>query len=244
MANRDSGFITTGERVRSFLLWAFAISILIHLIVGSFAPKLNQQNEQQEVEKVSVTHKIRVRVPTPPPPTPTPPPTPPPKSTPPPKPQPKVEQPKLKVNLVHTTSHSASGPSEATHAQPSSGTENGNPQGQGTSSPAPVSTAPPGTPKPSCANPNVDATVTNAVQPDYPDSARDLGLGAVTVEVEVTVGLTGNLVSATVYKSSSNMAIDQAALRAARESTYAPKMVDCQPTQGDYLFTADFQPDS
>jgi hypothetical protein len=39
------------------------------------------------------------------------------------------------------------------------------------------------------------------------------------------------------------MAIDQAALRAARESNYSPKLVDCQPTQGDYLFRADFQPD-
>ncbi len=39
------------------------------------------------------------------------------------------------------------------------------------------------------------------------------------------------------------MAIDQAALRAARESTYSPKLVDCSPTTGDYLFRADFQPD-
>ncbi len=85
--------------------------------------------------------------------------------------------------------------------------------------------------------------MTNPVQPDYPESARDLGLGAVTVEVEVTVAPSGNLVDAKVYKSSSNMSIDQAALRAARQSTYSPKLVDCQPTQGDYLFRADFQPD-
>jgi TonB family protein len=89
----------------------------------------------------------------------------------------------------------------------------------------------------------VEATVTNPVQPDYPESARDLGLGAVTVEVEVTVGPSGNLVNANVYKSSSNMAIDQAALRAARQSTYSPKLVDCSPTTGNYLFRADFQPD-
>ena len=89
----------------------------------------------------------------------------------------------------------------------------------------------------------MEASVTNPVQPDYPESARDLGLGAVTVNVKVTVGPSGNLIGASVYKSSGNMAIDQAALRAARESNYSPKLVDCQPTQGDYLFRADFQPD-
>jgi TonB family protein len=153
-----------------------------------------------------------------------------------------LPQPKLKVNLVHTSSKSATGSTENTVAQPKNGSEGGAPQGVGTGPPQPA-TAPPGTPKPACANPNVEATVTNPVQPDYPESARDLGLGAVTVEVEVTVGPSGNLITAKVYKSSSNMAIDQAALRAARQSTYSPKLVECSPTQGDYLFRADFQPD-
>ena len=125
--------------------------------------------------------------------------------------------------------------------QPKSGNENGVPSGQGTPAPA-AGTAPPGTPKPSCANPNVEATVTNPVQPEYPESAKEIGLGAVTVQVEVTVGPSGNLVGAKIYKSSSNMAIDQAALRAARESTYSPKLIDCAPSQGDYLFRADFTP--
>jgi TonB family protein len=93
-----------------------------------------------------------------------------------------------------------------------------------------------------CANPDVEATVTDPVQPDYPESARDLGLGAVTLEVEVTVGANGNFIGAQVYKSSGNMAIDQAALLAARESSYSPRMVDCQPTQGGSLFRAFLQP--
>jgi TonB family protein len=93
-----------------------------------------------------------------------------------------------------------------------------------------------------CANPNVDVTVTNPVEPDYPASARDLGFGPVTVEVKVTVGAGGNVIGTLVSKSSSNMAIDQAALRAARESTYSARLVDCQPTQGDFLFRADLIP--
>ncbi len=243
MAKSGSPYITTGERVRSYLGWAFVISLVAHFAIGSILPNFAQRHEEQQVEKVTMAKKTRVRVPTPPPPTPTPPPSPTPKpeTTPPPKQQ-HVVQPKLKVNLVHTTSKSASGSTENTVAQPKTGSENGAPQGQGTGPPAPA-TAPPGTPKPACANPNVEATVTNPVQPDYPESARDLGLGAVTVEVEVTVAPSGNLVDAKIYKSSSNMSIDQAALRAARQSTYSPKLVGCQPTQGDYLFRADFQPD-
>ena len=146
--------------------------------------------------------------------------------------------------MVHQSSNAKAGQStENTVSQPATGSENGAPGGKGATS-APASTAAPGTPKPSCANPNVEATVTNAVSPDYPESAKDLGLGAVTVQIEVTVGPSGNLIGASVYKSANNMSLDQAALRAARQSTYSPKLEDCKPVQGSYLFTADFQPES
>jgi protein TonB len=249
MANNrnDSPFITTGERIRSFLGWAFVLSILIHLAVAPFLKNMTQQNETQEVEKVSVTKKIVVKVPTPPPPTPTPPPpTPPPKSTPPPK---KVEppQPKLKLNVPKTTSHNASTTtSENKYVIPKTGSENGVPQGTAPSAaPAPPApTAPPGTPKPACKTPFQDATVVQQAQPDYPDSARELGLGEVQVAVQVTIGPTGSLVDAKIAQSANNMALDQAALAAARQSTYAPKIVNCQAVQGDYLFRVTFDPNS
>jgi protein TonB len=234
MANRG-GFITTGEQARGFLLWGFAIAFLAHLALASVFPNINKHAEEQQTEQVTMSKIHKVIVHTPPPPTP----TPPPHATPPPKQQ--VPQPKLKVNVVHQTStNKSAGSTENTYSAPANGSENGAPQGSGTAKPA---AGPAGTPKPACANPNVEATVTNPVQPDYPESAKDLGLGAVTVEVEVTVGPSGNLIGVKVYKSSSNMAIDQAALRAARESSYSPKLVDCSPTTGDYLFRADFQPD-
>ncbi len=238
---KESRYITTSERVGSFVGWAIVLSLLIHLAVGAFLPNFRNQHEDTQVEKVSVTHKIRVRVPTPPPPTPTPAPTPTPnpQATPPPKKQ-QVQPKPLKVNLVKTTSNAAGSSTESTVSQPKTGSESGVPAGTGTAKPA----APAATPKPACANPNVEATVTSPVQPDYPESARDLGLGAVSVEVEVTVGPSGNLVGAKVYKSSNNMSIDQSALRAARQSTYSPKLIDCAPTTGDYIFRADFQPDS
>jgi TonB family protein len=91
---------------------------------------------------------------------------------------------------------------------------------------------------PRCANPNREASVTNAMDPgDVP------GLKApVTVLVEVTIGPAGNLVNAMVYKSGGNIDVDRAAIRAARQSTYAPKLVNCFPTTGDYLFRGEFVP--
>jgi TonB family protein len=81
------------------------------------------------------------------------------------------------------------------------------------------------------------------MSPDYPDSARDLGLGPVTVLVVVTIGPTGSLVDAKIQQSSNNGAIDQAAIRAAKQSQYAPKLVNCAPTTGSYIFRAEFNPD-
>lgn len=245
MANKnDSPFITTGERIRSFIGWAFVISILVHFVLIPIFPRMTQHNESQEVEKVSVTKKIVVKVPTPPPPTPTP--TPPPKQTPPPKEQPKQQpQPKLKVQPPKTTSNSASTTStEQKYVPPPKGSESGVPSGTvASAAPAPPApSAPPGTPKPACKTPYQDATAVNPMTPDYPDSAREMGLGEVQVAVEVTIGPSGNLMDAKIAQSSNNMAIDQAALSAARGSTYAPKIVNCQPVVGTYLFKVTFDP--
>ncbi len=98
--------------------------------------------------------------------------------------------------------------------------------------------------KHSCAQPNRDAGVTNGVQPDFPESAKGLGLGPdVTVLVLVTIGSSGNILDTSIYKSSDNMALDQAALRAARESSYQSKLVNCQPKDGTFMFRADFLSD-
>ncbi|MCL5258898.1 MAG: TonB family protein [Firmicutes bacterium] len=62
--------------------------------------------------------------------------------------------------------------------------------------------------------------------------------------IAVTIGPSGNLVHAKIDQSSDNMAIDHSALSAARQSTYAPKIVACKPTTGTYLFRATFDPNS
>ncbi|MGH7728378.1 MAG: energy transducer TonB, partial [Vulcanimicrobiaceae bacterium] len=95
------------------------------------------------------------------------------------------------------------------------------------------------TPKPTCANPTADATLTNAVSPDYPDIARQEGAVG-TTQVEITLDASGAVTNATVYKSSGNQALDRSAVAAARASSYAPQIVNCQKVAGSYLFRADF----
>ncbi|MBV8727567.1 MAG: TonB family protein [Candidatus Eremiobacteraeota bacterium] len=238
-----SPFLTTGERVRNFLGWAFVISIVVHLVFGPLIPFKQTHTEEQQVEKVSLMKKTKVKVPTPPPPTPTPKPTEPPKSTPQPKPQQKQQQ--LKVNLVHQHATTGAGPSEPAYTAPKSGSQNGVPGPQGTpgtgSAPAKVA-APTPTPKPACADPYREATMTNGVAPEYPEAAKEQGLGAVTVLVKITLSPGASVESASVLQSSGNMSIDQAAMVAARQSSYAPKLVDCKPVEGTYSFRASFDP--
>jgi protein TonB len=235
MAAKDP-FLTSNEKLRNYLALAFVGSLVVHAIASPFFPNLKAHHEDQQVEKVSVTKKIVVKVPTPPPPTPTPAPTPtpPPNQTPP----PKIEKPvPIKVNVpVSHANSSNTASNEGKYEAPPNGSQNGVPVGQGQGTPAPPTPA-------ACANPNKEASVMNAQQPDYPDAARDLGLGPVTALVEVTVGPSGNLISATIYKSAGNPLIDRAAITAAKQSTYSPKYVNCAPTAGDYLFRAEFSPD-
>jgi TonB family protein len=232
--DKKSPFLTTGERVRNFIAWAFVLSLLVHTIVIFFFPNLGNNEQEQQVEKVTVTKRIKIHVPTPPPRTPTPPPTPPPPPHPTPAP-PQKPQPKLAVHVPKTHNSTNTNTTEQKYTQPK-GTEQGVPSGEGTASPGPPATPGP----PACKVPFQDATATDQVPPDYPESAKELGIGDVTVLVEVTVGPTGSLDSASIYKSSINMDIDRNALRAARESRYSPKIVNCEPVSGTYLFRADF----
>jgi protein TonB len=234
------------QRARSFIIWAFVISIAAHFLIGGLVPYKNNYTKDQEVEKVSVTKKTKLVVPTPPP-TPTPPPpTPPPKNTPPPitstQPPP---QPKLKLNVPKTTSKGENSSAENSYVAPKNGTENGVPQGTvATGPPAPTAgpaTAPPApTPTPkTCAQPHLDATTTQAVPPDYPEMARQQGAAGVSL-VRVQLDASGHVLKADIYKSSGNFSLDQSAIQAAKASKYRPEVNDCVPTGGQYIFHADF----
>ncbi|MFZ0033087.1 MAG: M56 family metallopeptidase [Candidatus Cybelea sp.] len=89
-----------------------------------------------------------------------------------------------------------------------------------------------------CANPNVEAAVTNPARPVMPHGLHVSG----KVEVAVTIDPTGQAVAAKFIHSSGYPAMDRAVVDAALKSTYSPKIVNCAPVQGAYLFRADFAP--
>ncbi|MBC5809298.1 MAG: energy transducer TonB [Candidatus Eremiobacteraeota bacterium] len=242
--------VTTGERTRSFLLWAFAISIVGHFVFGSLLPYKPYQSTEEKEQKVSVTKKIKVVVPTPRP-TPTPPPpTPPPNATPPPvKSTNPPPQAKLKLNVPKTSNKGDTSSAEKQYVAPQRGSENGVPNGNVASAPpAPPSTAapatgpppPPPTPqRPTCASPHQDAKTTQKAEADYPEMARQQGAVG-TATVKVSLSATGGVNNVSIFKSAGNQSLDQEALKAARNSRYAPEVEDCQKTAGVYLFVVEF----
>jgi TonB family protein len=102
------------------------------------------------------------------------------------------------------------------------------------------SPGPAGTPKPSCASPNVPARTVQAVTADFPENARQAGATG-TTEVKVSLLASGTVAGIAVYASSGNTQLDQAAERAARQSTYSAELRNCEPVAGEYLFRVDFQ---
>ena len=246
------------DRVRSFIGYAFVISLLVHVVVLPFFGLKSRPKDKADAQKVTVSKVIKVRVPTPPP-TPPPTPTPPPlKNTPPPvketNPPPQV---KLKVDPPKTTSDSKSSTSERQYVAPKVGSQNGVPQGNVASAPAaatagPAATGVPATPapatpaptatpapKPACANPNADATTVNTADAEYPEIARQQGAVG-SAAIKVTLDATGHVTSVELNKSAGFPALDEAAKRAARASTYSPEVVNCVKTAGSYLFRVDF----
>ncbi len=78
----------------------------------------------------------------------------------------------------------------------------------------------------------------NPTMPELPHGFKASG----TVIVAVTISPSGHATSAKVQRSSGNATIDNAVVAAARSSTYSPKLVNCAPVEGHYLFRADFKP--
>jgi len=123
---------------------------------------------------------------------------------------------------------------------------NGNGDGNGIGSnagdsgttPASPEAVPP-TPRPSCAKPHVDAQIVRAVEPEYPALAQQQGLIG-TAQIEVTLAETGAIIDAHVYAGSGSRVLDDAALAAAKRSTYSSEIDDCKNVGGSYLFRAEF----
>jgi protein TonB len=98
---------------------------------------------------------------------------------------------------------------------------------------------PAGPPAPACSDPNVEAKTRVTVSPDAPLSAYGAGAD-VTAMIKVDLDASGRILGVSVYRSAGSLELDQAAMQAARQSTYAPEMRDCQAVPGSYLFKVEF----
>ena len=87
-----------------------------------------------------------------------------------------------------------------------------------------------------------DAIVTHQAPPDYPESARELPLRRSTAGIQVYITPQGTIAALRVVDSTGNGDLDQAALRAAAESSYSPRMRNCKAAFGLYLFKVTFDP--
>ena len=96
------------------------------------------------------------------------------------------------------------------------------------------------TPKPVCSAPYVEAATIEKYAPEMPEIAKEQGLSG-SAQVEVNLSASGQVTAAKIYVSTGSTALDNAAIEAARRTTYTPKIVDCDRVPGSYLFRVDFQ---
>ena len=202
------------KRGPRLLLVAFALSLLVHVIVAVILhPPVPTFENQAEV--VSIVHRpatIAVtKVPTPPPPRP--------KQTPAPK-----------------------SSSSAPPARKGLGAA-ANP-GAGTPAPTPAvalaTPAPTPPPNAGCSNANAPAAVVATPSPpDIPPEARANGTSG-TALVSVRLDATGQVTGADIAQSTGNSSLDLVAVGMARDARYSPALHDCKPMASAYTFSVKF----
>jgi TonB family protein len=202
------------KRVPRLLLVAFALSLLLHLVIAIFLhPPVPTPENQAEV--VSIEHRpatIAVtKLATPPPP--------PPKRTPAPR--------------------TASSAPPARKGSEAAGTT-----GAGTPAPTPVAVAatpkPVATSNAGCAQADVAAAV--VATPAPPDIAPDARVSATsgTTLVNVQLDAAGQVTTTSVTQSTGNSALDLVAVAMARDARYTPALHDCKPVASAYTFSVKF----
>ncbi len=90
-----------------------------------------------------------------------------------------------------------------------------------------------------CARPNSAATTIRAAMPDTPPIAQQQGIVGI-VQVVVTLDADSNVVGARIQTSPSAV-LNEAAIAAARASTFRTEVRDCVPRGGQFIFTVEFE---
>ncbi|HME82744.1 MAG TPA: TonB family protein [Candidatus Eremiobacteraceae bacterium] len=204
------------------------LSAVGHFIMGAAGEHFFPQFKEEATpppQKVTVQTLIKP----PPTPKPTPKPTPTPPATPTPPPLKNTPPPaRLKMNVIKTHSEGGTGPAEVAYTPAPHGNENGVPS-------APPTSAPTANPRPAGPVGVADSDFKFKAPLDYPELAKEQGIQGTAVVI-VTIAPSGALLGAKIYQSSGNALLDNAALKAARASTFKPASFE-----SDYLIDYVFQ---
>ncbi len=202
------------KRAPRLLLVAFALSLLLHVVVALILRPASPGPENQ-AEVVSIQHRpatIAVRkAPTPPPP----------------------PKPTAAPRTQSSAPPARPGPGPA--VKPGSG-HNATPRPVvATATPQPVAKAIAG-----CAQPNIPATVAaTPPPPDIAPEARASGTSG-TALVSVALDADGQVTTASVAQSTGNSSLDLVAVSMARGARYTPALRDCKPITSAYTFSVKF----
>ncbi len=211
------------RKARRFLLIAFAISIVIHLVgvrlVHWRIPTPVEVPEKMTISRIVVIHSVTK---TPPPNTPAPLPT----AAATPK---KMPATKIAVPRVLSTS----GPARPTETvAPVTATPSASPRPLRLPTPVPN--------KGSCTDPNAPAAVKTAAPiPEIPLAARQTAKNG-TTQVHVRLSDQGSVLEAGVAVSSGSDGLDQIALGMAKGSQYSAALQQCKPVASTYEFRVKF----
>ncbi len=201
------------RRVPRLLVIAFALSLLLHLVIALVVRPPSPTAENQ-AEVVSIEHRPATiaREMTPPPP-------PPPKQTPAPRP-PSSAPPARKGPGSIGTSGGASATPVPVVAK---------------ATPRPVATATAG-----CEQSNIGAAVVATPgPPEIPVGVRASGTSG-TALVSVQLDADGQVLDANVAQSTGNSSLDLVAVGMARDARYSPALRDCKPVASAYAFSVKF----
>lgn len=213
----------SASRARNVLIAAFAISLLIHLLLAGYIRWPFGQSTENEIVKVRQITIARITPHTPPP-TPPPTPIPTPRTTP-------AARPSIIPPAV--TTKGSRGPRVARVTAPISG-----------ATPAPVATpvpTPVATPVAQACmqhdiSPAVSATPAPVEIPPQARASKTSGTAAIQVQIDPQ----GRVTDAIISQSSGSTALDNVAAQMAKGATYTPALVKCKPVASTYTFTVKF----
>ncbi len=90
--------------------------------------------------------------------------------------------------------------------------------------------------------PPTPPAVVSRVEADFPELARKMNSEGGTAIVKLDLDGSGKVAKSSVQKSAGNGALDAAAVKAARETSYKPATEGCKPVASVYLMVVDMRP--